>query len=64
MAMTFHPKALFVTAVFLVLLWIALEWRLGLVVIALEAVLGWGLWYFIPDEWFAPFQPRRSRRPH
>jgi hypothetical protein len=42
--MQFHPKALIVTVVVLALIWLAVAQGFGLLMIALDAVLGWGLW--------------------
>ena len=42
--MQFHPKALIVTAVALALIWLAVAQGFGLLAIALDAALGWGLW--------------------
>jgi hypothetical protein len=58
--MQFNPKALLVTVVFLVLLWLAIDRGFGLLAIALEVLLGWGLWNFAPDGWFRrPPRPRK-----
>jgi hypothetical protein len=42
--MQFHPKALIVTAIMLTLIWLAVAQGFGLLTIALDAALGWGLW--------------------
>ena len=42
--MQFHPKALIVTAVALALIRLAMAQGFGLLTIALDAALGWGLW--------------------
>ena len=55
----FNPRALLVSAVFLALLWLALWQGFGLLTIAFEAVLGWGLWQLFPEEWPRPFLDRR-----
>ena len=59
--MQFNPKALPVTVVFLVLLWLAINRGFGLLAIALEVLLGWGLWNFAPDNWFQ--RHKRPRKP-
>jgi hypothetical protein len=55
--MQFNPKPLLVSAVFIALLWFAITRGFGLVTIAFETVLGWGLWQLFPEEW-----PRSTRR--
>jgi hypothetical protein len=52
--MQFNPRALLVTVALLVLLWLAINRGFGLLAIALEVLLGWGLWNFAPDNWFQP----------
>lgn len=56
--MQFNPKALLVAVVFLVLLWLAINRGFGLLAIALEVLLGWGLWNLAPESWF-----RRRQEP-
>lgn len=51
--MEFNPKGLVVSAVLIALLWVAIEWQLGVVAIAVDAFLAWGLWNLIPDRWLA-----------
>jgi hypothetical protein len=55
--MAFHPKALIVTAIVLALVWLAVVQGFGLLTIALDAVLGWGLWQQLGA---APDRHRRS----
>jgi hypothetical protein len=49
--MTFHPKALLVTALFMALLWLAISQRILVIGIVLDVVLSWGLARLIPDDW-------------
>jgi hypothetical protein len=58
--MQFNPRALLVTAVFLVLLWLAINRGFVLLGVALEVLVGWGLWRFAPDDWLRQ-RPRPSK---
>jgi hypothetical protein len=49
--MEFNPKGLVVSAAFIALLWVAIEQQLGVIAIAVDAFLAWGLWNLIPDRW-------------
>ena len=59
-AMQFHPRALLVSVVFIAILWLAIARGFGLLTIAFETVVGWGLWQLFPEEW--PRRRRDSRR--
>jgi hypothetical protein len=52
----FHPNALLVAAGFGVLVWLAVISRFWVPGLVLEALAGWGLLNFVPDDW-----PRRAR---
>jgi hypothetical protein len=62
--MQFHPKALLVTAVFIMLLWITVERGFGLlpivavvaIGIACDSIMGWGFWHAVPEKWFSWFR--------
>ena len=59
--MHFNPRALLVSAVFIALLWFAIARGFGLLTIAFEGMLGWGLWQLFPEEWPRPVR-RESRQ--
>jgi hypothetical protein len=47
----FHPKALLVSAVFIVLLWLAVSQGFLLIGLVLDVALSWGFARLIPDDW-------------
>ena len=59
--MQFNPKALLISALFIALLWLAVTRGFGLITIAFETLLGWGLWQWFPEEW--PRSTHRDGRP-
>lgn len=46
---------------FIALLWFAIARGFGLLTIAFEGMLGWGLWQLFPEEWPRPVR-RESRQ--
>jgi hypothetical protein len=55
--MQFNPKALLISAVFITMLWFAVTQGFGLVAIAFDTLVGWGLW-----QWFPQVERSHSRR--
>jgi hypothetical protein len=56
--MQFNPKALLMTMVFLVLLWLAITQEFSLLAVALDALLGWGLLNLTERSPVSPGQTR------